>query len=505
MKKFLLSVFSVCLCAVCVFSLVGCKPKDYGATTTDTSKVTANGGVSCVYNGELYFINGTNTNDGTHNGATIGSIYKVAVTSNGEVKKDAQYTKVVDALVGYKNGSITIIGDFLYYAAPSTAKNKKGEVLYNRTVFARKNLKNGLTQELYTTENNSDSEEIRYAYYNLDGSVNLVVYEKTAAILTSFKVGNEVKTNFKKTNVTSAVFSENLGVSKTGKVSADNYIFYTMSAESNAVNTSANRVYRISANGQNNLLLSDSANISLLCVRAGKLVFSVSFGASPNKVDNIYAYSIDNTTSERAIKVTDPNNSQNPSVESEKYKISSSTYDDIIFLEEGANKDELSILFLDGKVLRYVKYNNGTIAKDLKLYTFQSSPTLDFIGTFHDTTENKVRDYVVFTNKQSSSSNSYVYKIEYNFADQTSVNNTSPEPVQLSTTKVEGANGIITPKIIGNYVFVFAADEDKNILQYQINIYTPKNLEDQNPTEGDDKPTDEDLKVGEGSLVGVKK
>ena len=53
MKKFLLSIFSICLCAVCVFGLVACGNTPVSATTTDTTKVTNNGGISTVYDGYL--------------------------------------------------------------------------------------------------------------------------------------------------------------------------------------------------------------------------------------------------------------------------------------------------------------------------------------------------------------------------------------------------------------------------------------------------------------------
>ncbi len=502
MKKVLLSIVSVCLCMVCVFSFVACKPKDYGTTTTDTSRVTSNGGSSVIYNGELYFVNGSATNDGNHNGGTMGSIYKVAVKDNGEIADNASYQKVVDCLVGYKNGSITIIGDFLYYAKPSTAKNKKGEILYNRTVFERKNLANGLTQEIYTTAENSESEEVSYAYYKHNGSVNLIVYEKTAATLKSLKMGNQITTSFALDKVTSAVFSDNMGESKTGNISADNYIFYTLAAEENAVNTQTNRVYRISADGSNKLLLQDDAQVSLLCVSAGKLVFSVSFGSGSNKIDYIYAYDVNQNTTERALSVVDSVNGKNPSENSINNLVSTSTYEDIIFLEEGTNLNELAILFIDGKVLRYLKYNKGTIVKDIKLYTFASTPTLEFVDTYTDNSLNKSRKFAIFTNKESSSSSSYLYKIEFGFDNQDQVNDASPEPVQLSLSKINDAIGNLVPKMIGNYIYVFSTDEDKNVLQYRVNFYTPKDLEEQNPSGGDDKPTDEDLKVKEGVLLG---
>ena len=64
MKKILKVTLSVALAFVCVFSFTACKKK-VSATTVDTSKVVStngistNGGVTVVYDGYLYFINGT--------------------------------------------------------------------------------------------------------------------------------------------------------------------------------------------------------------------------------------------------------------------------------------------------------------------------------------------------------------------------------------------------------------------------------------------------------------
>ena len=66
MKKILKVTLSVALAFVCIFSFTACKKK-VSSTTVDTSKVVStngtstNGGVTVVYDGYLYFINGTKT------------------------------------------------------------------------------------------------------------------------------------------------------------------------------------------------------------------------------------------------------------------------------------------------------------------------------------------------------------------------------------------------------------------------------------------------------------
>ena len=290
MKKFLLGIFSICLSVICALGFVGCGAPKYSETTTDTTKVSANGGISCVYNGELYFVNGTADNDGTHNGGTLGSVYKVAIGDDGTIAEDATYSKVVDALVGQKNGSIFIFGDFLYYSAPSTGKNESGKVQYGRTKFYRKDLLTGAVQEIYATAGADESESLTYAYYKYGQSnskLAFVIYEGTSKTLKSFEINSEIKTNFVKTDVASVALSEKFGV---GDNNADNFVFYSLAAESNAVDTNTNRVYRVLPDGTGDTLLSDNANISLLGVRNGKLLITTSFGTSPNQTTYIYAY-----------------------------------------------------------------------------------------------------------------------------------------------------------------------------------------------------------------------
>ena len=84
MKKFIKCVLSVALVFVIAFSVTGCKKK-ISSTTTDTDKVmsvdgkSTNGGTTVVYDGYLYFINGTKTNDGTNAKDNVrGAVYRVS-------------------------------------------------------------------------------------------------------------------------------------------------------------------------------------------------------------------------------------------------------------------------------------------------------------------------------------------------------------------------------------------------------------------------------------------
>lgn len=509
MKKILLSIVGFCLCAVCAFSVIGCTPK-YGKTTTDTTKVTSNGGSVVKYDGYLYFVNGIGTNDGENNGGTIGSIYKVAISDDGEVAEDAKYEKVVDCLVGYDKGSITIIGDFLYYTTPGTGKNKTGELLYNKTVFMRKNLSTGKTQEIYKTEQNSADESVTFAFYKTGESrdvLNLVVYEATSKTLKSFKIGNKIETVFSREDVTNAVFSEIMG-SETDD--AENFVFYSMSAEDNAIDTNTNRIFKIGADGSNDTLINDNANLSLEGVRAGKLILTATFGTSPSQIKNTYAINVTSTTKNGDIKIVDENNSKNPTGSSDNI-ICKNDYSTLMYVTEPDGK--IATIYLQNNNLIYARYNNSTKPElSYTIYEFQSSPTLTFVGTYNDAQDNN-NGYAVFINKESSDYS--VYKIRYTFDSEADCLAEKPEPEKLTTSnvKVESTSsssssdsfkyGNLVPKMIDNYIYVFVTDEDKNVLLHRVNFYTPEELNEQNPPA--EEPEDEELELKDAQLIGGSK
>lgn len=502
MKKILLGLFSICLSFICVFSLVGCKSKDYSQTTTDTSKVTANGGSALIYNENgtnyLYFVNGTTDNTAENNGGkSVGSVYKVALDENGKIAENASYTKVIDNLVGYKNGSINIIGDFLYYTTPNTGKNKSGSLLNHKVDFMRYDLKKGYTQSIYTTQLHSeDEEQIEFSYYNQNDSLYLLVYEPTNKSLTSVKVGTEMSTIFVKDNITDAIFSENMGVSNYAGSNADNFVYYTKDVENADVVKTGNKVYMVKPDGSNEELISDSVKVTLETICAGKLVFSAEVGTNC-----LYAYSITEQTKLGDLQIFETNNPNTPNSESFKHIISENVYEDgqVAYIADG---NDIAILCYEssGSVLRYFKYVNGTMVEDNIVSTFPTSATIAFIDVFADeVVKNGVtakRNYLVFTNKDDG--NKVLYKVCYKSTD-ASEQAVEATPVKLSTSAILDAEGNMMPKIVGNYVYAFIKDKDNNILQYRVNLYTPKEQEEQVPGTFEE---DEELVVGKAEVIG---
>lgn len=507
MKKIFKNIISLFVCITCLFVVVGCTP-NYSDTTTDTSKVVANGGSSVVYDGYLYFANGMATNDGENNGGTIGSIYKVAISDDGEIADDAQYEKVVDCLVGYNKGSITIIGNFLYYTTPNTGKNKSGKTLYDKTVFMRKDLKTNETQEIYKTEQNSADEAVEFAYYTTGENrqdLHLVVYEATSQTLKSFKIGNKIKTAFSKENVTDVALSETMG---SDEDNAENFVFYTMSAKENAIDTSTNRLFKICPDGSQDTLINDNKTLSIEGIKAGKLIITASFGTSPTS-KNTYAFPITKETQKGDITIAKDANSNEAHESSDRYVICRNEYSTLMFIEE--DNGDIAILYLNGKKLTYEKYSGNTSSEiSYIIHEFESTPTMTFIGSFTSQKDNQ--SYAVFVNKDSSKNK--VYKVRYSFESNDDCLANRKEPEELTTTdiKVESTSsssssdtfelGNMLPKIIGKYVYVYANDEDGNILLYRVSLYTPKELNEMNPPAEGEEPDEDDLKVSEATLVG---
>lgn len=527
MKKFLLSIVGLFMCVAVAFSVVGCT-KDYGTTTNNTSNVIANGGSTVIHNGYLYFANGVKKNDGETNGGTLGSIYKVAVDENGAIAEDAEYTKVVDSLVGYDKGSINIIGDFLYYTTPGTGKNKVGEILYNKTTFMRMNLNTNKKQEIYKTADNNADEDVKFAFYagETENDLFLVVYESTSKTLKSFKIGNKIEETLSVENVTSAVFSDKMG--RTEADDADQFIFYTMAYDPKvSVDSSTNRVYRVYPNGTGNVLLNDNANLSLLCVRAGKLLMTATFGEKDDEVVNTYAYKVTTETQNGDIKIVDETNSKNAHPESDQYVVFRGDYEDVVYLEEG---NDIAVLYLADKILMYAKYNGGTTPEvSYSICTFAKAPTLSFIDTFVDEHDNN-NGYVLFINKDSSKY--FVYKVRYTFANQDEATAEDVDPIVLTTTDLDNDDstsdvefGNMIPELAGGYVYTHTQDEDKNFVLCRVNIYTPEELAEQaeenvggeSGSEGESgsgegsgetpdgegsEENEDDLKVGEAEIIG---
>lgn len=477
MKKILKNLLCVAVAFVCLFGFTACKTK-ISDTSVDISKTlsdgkTTNGGLTVKYGEYLYFINGTKTNDGTSaKGNTRGAVCKVKLDEDGNALKDT-YEIVVDNLVGYDNGSLSIFGDYLYFTTPNDDVNYQDTKLYYETKFMRYDLINNKTYELYTTKQNSSSEEIAYAYYMVGNELDLLVYETSAATITSIKIDTKVTINYVISDAKSCVFSDNYGTCVTSDVTIDanNFVYYTKNVDVyEDGRTSGNKVYKVSPNTNNSSIISDSEkSVSLLSVKSGKLVYS----AKSVNDDNTIIYSQ---------LITSGNDTLNFSG-----IVSYKSYDNAVFMDNDDGSVTAIVFDTDSNEVKYLKADesnkyevNPIIINTLNISSSSSSSSssISFVGlttlteelpkedNSEETIESKVT-YLIYVYSNA------VYKLEVMRDGEIS---SFADPIKLSKSTVSAPSGTLIPDVIGNNLYIFAKElnekntETSNIYLYQVDL-----------------------------------
>ncbi len=462
MKKFLKSIACFAIAFVCLLGFSACGKK-VSETTTSTSKtiyngVQTNGGITAVYNGYLYFINGTKSKDGTNlKKTTRAAICRVKIDADGKIDKNT-YEVVVKNLAGYDYGSLYFFGDYMYYTTPNAAVNYEDTVLYNQTKFMRYDLVNEKSYTLYTTKKNDSNEKISYAYYVVGDELDLVVYESVSETLTSIKIDKKTTTNYVIEGVKSAVLSDNNGKPENvNRVDANNFVFYTK-AYTNTDAVKTNKVYSVSPNNDNSRrIYNESDTVSILSIKGGKLYFSLT--DSSTKANNVYAKMIskgDETLSKENSEI-----------------ISYKSYSNIIFMSGYGNITAVAHDSDSNEVVLLVKSSENEyeilpeVIKTVTAGTSSSSSStndnaLSFItlttvkekiesddeesGDGTELTEDVV--YLIYRN------NKKLYKLEIMRDGKVSKN----DPIQLSTTEFIAPSNLLVPEVVGNYLYAFAKE-----------------------------------------------
>ena len=463
MKKFLKVVASLVLVVISVFAFTACGA-NYRETTNVTTGVLSNGGSAVKYGGYLYFINGTNENNGENNTAgkvTRGAIYRAKLNDQGEVILDddgniTQTELVVSSLVGYNNGSISIFGDYLYFASPNAGQNSKGTILYNETCFYRYDLINKTLQRLYTTKLNDSSESVSYAYYKQGAKLFLMVYEKNAKTLTSVEINSNPKVKVIADDAENVLFSEHNGevqVAARNSV-AENFVYFTRAALEEGGARTGVRVYKVLPDGSGEKLISEGKSVSLLAIRSDKLLYSYD--------SKIYLCSI---------------NSGAGSLQFEANNIVSHySYDKVVFVEDG---DSVAVLFYESNNIRYVKlgengevpdFDNDSDSDNRIVYTFDSDVTISFIDTFVEKNNLNEDVYGVVYKKDN-----LLYRLVYK-----NLGTGEKDPKQLTTTTCDDAKGNLVPEVIGGYIYFYNTANSKTSL-YRASLDAPaSNAVDEN-------------------------
>lgn len=477
MKKIFKHLLCFAVAFVCLFSFTACKVK-ISDTTVDITKTlyngkTTNGGLTVKYDKYLYFINGTKSNDGTSaKGNTRGAICRVELDEDEKVVKDT-YEVVVDNLVGYDNGSLSIFGDYLYFTTPNDDVNYEDTKLNYQTKFMRYDLVNKKSYLLYTTKQNSSSESISYAYYIVQNELNLLVYESSNKTITSLKINTEVTTNYVIEDVESCVFSENYGTctTKDATVDANNFVYYTKSVDVYEDGRSTgNKVYKVSPVSNNSSLIANSEkSISILSIKSGRLIYSAKSTSGNDTI--IYSHAI--TNGNDTLNFTGI--------------FSYNTFDNIIFLDNDEGYVSAIALDSDTNQILYLKADEENkyevtpiVINTLNISSSSSSSSseskVSFVGLAEldeelpseegeGTAESKAT-YLIYVYSNA------VYKIEV-MRDEEVV--TLADPIKLSKSTVNAPSGTLVPDVIGNNLYIFAKElkdgkESTNIYLFQVDL-----------------------------------
>lgn len=482
MKKLLKVCACFVLAFVCVFGFSACKTK-ISDTTTDTSKTvyndaSTNGGITAVYDGYLYFVNGTKTKDGgslTKN--TRSAICRVKIDGEGKIDENT-YEVVVGDLVGYDYGSIHFFGDFMYYTTPNSAVNYQDTVLYNQTKFMRYDLVNKKSYNIYTTKKNDSSEKISYAYYVSGENLDLVVYESASSTITSVRVGEKPTTNYVIEDVKSCVLSENYGTKVIDGVNKDanNFVFYTKGFTDTDF-PKTDKVYRTSASTNDSVrIYNDDKTVSILSIRKGKLFYTVSNTNTGNSI--VYAQTISGADGE----VIDTKKADVISYKSFTNIVFYESEDLITAVCHDTTSSEIIVLTVNEsnklevipEVINTIKLSQNSSSGSGS----EDKSTLDFIGLTTIDEEIKNDDpeaekeyekvtYLLYTE------NKVAYKIEIM---RNGVISKLSEPIKLSTSKVVEPSNYLIPEAIGNYLYIFANEEGSdgketgNVYLYRVDL-----------------------------------
>lgn len=494
MKKFLKS-FVVVLLVFCVaFPLTACKKK-ISSTTTNVDKVkvvngvSTNGGMTAIYDGYLYFINGIkDVDDESLEDNTRSAIVRVKYDeTTGKTSGDMEI--VVDELVGFKYGTLNFFGDFMYYATPCADKNKNGDILYNKVSFKRYDLVNEKSYTIFTTALNSSSETVDYAYYVDGDNLNLVVYEKNNATITSLRVDKDVTENYVISDVTGCLLSETYGKpSSSAQVDASSFVFYTKSPVNGEAIQTGSKVYKTLASSDTSLLISEGISVSMISTRAGKLVYSYN--------DSVYAQ-----------KITAGADTLNPS---NFNCISREVLDNAIYLEnykfegEGENTKLVSsdggivvLTFTETSdsqgyfnVFEWQGSDTAIDDKVVNIALLSSAKEIEFIGlarleevTQEADEDNDIEEekgtflYAIYKN------DSKIYKVKLaqvnTDGSMNVLTHTEGDVIQVSGSEPSDTTGKLVPEIIGNYLFIMSEDDDENDYLVKVDLSVTKDHADE--------------------------
>jgi len=215
MGKKILGLMALLTC--CVMIMASCAAS---INMDNSGYYGSNGGFAVETNDYVYFINGIESYSTTYKTGKVtkGSLMrtkKTNLTKLSDISAD-EYETVVSKLIVSSdyNAGFYIYGDYVYYAAPSTEKDRTGTVKSSKILFFRTKLDGTETSKKISETDFTYTAQFRF--YQKDGAVYLSVYDTKLYI---FNADTRKDLYDCDNTITELIFD---------KANASDHIYYTM-------------------------------------------------------------------------------------------------------------------------------------------------------------------------------------------------------------------------------------------------------------------------------------
>lgn len=292
MKKIIILLVALLTCLTAVFAGCGDSTGYENKLTGFEGEVSSNGGFAVQKGDYIYFINGveTHTSDNTYGKVEMGSLARVKASdlSNPEIVIPSLF------VAGDKTSGFYIFGNDVYYATPSTAKNKAGEIENTKLCLTKTSLDGKTSTIIETVANNST----QYRFVESNGVVYLVL--NTVKTIQD-KDGHDQEINVVKvinTATKEAKDSDKMAAAIFADGNFDS-VYFTVTARDEALDKDEafNELWNIKLDGSKELLINgkdfgvSGAKITLIKETASHLYFSAAYvDTSVTSVTEYYAF-----------------------------------------------------------------------------------------------------------------------------------------------------------------------------------------------------------------------
>ena len=433
MKKHLLLITALILCLLTIFSAVGCGETSWGPIKGGPSKtdaVESNGGMVVKKGEYIYFVNGVESYTSSNKFGKVvkGSICRAKESDLSDLQ--VIVPKIINS--GDQFAGIQIYGNYVYYASPTTSKDKDGKVQNTYLDFCRTKLDGTGTERLFYVNDRTT----QYRFIEVNGTLYIMYFEPGGNIYSYNTAKKEKKTLVD--DASSFYFSQNIDY---------NGIFFTRTIvidEETEQKEFYNNIYKVTATGEESLVLSgepSSANVQgyALTIKEHKdntLFFSKKWGVEGG--DLIGYFAIKDST---GADFTDIENG----LTAAQQRTDASTF----LLASEDNIDKIYFLGLDSQNASY-----GFIKKDEKkgmlIGKYEADNVTLVLERLNDNTDNTISHfdgtYLYYYSVVEDSDNMGLYRVDINTRE-----NLHEDTYRFTSSEFN--NAWLKPEIINGYMY----------------------------------------------------